>query len=619
MIKRVPLQRLCQYRLWYWHGLFADIRERDLGMKLRYRLFFVYIFGGTLPIIVIGLYLVHGISSILIGQAKSGEVVAIERTKRQIEEVTETVSTVTKYFYFDPHLERIASKQYTDYVELVQEYKEFTSFLDYTRYYNNTIAWINIHMENHTIVENSRFIPVTEEMAEEEWYQSAVEKNGGALWRFRQLPSVRENSLSMIRMLKTKKGENVGVLSVYIRPERFLTFLQDRDCAMFLVLNGDTVVSDCGDGIEFAQICEKLSDKNHDLIQENIFLGRQEYVMTCDVVSLAESQDYLQIVSVRSYQDILSEVYQQIARSICFFALSAVLSVIIILVFSHSFGSRVERFRAQMEKVAGGSFELVEKLGGNDEISSLYDYLGTMILQIQRLLSEVYREKLHAERLTIQQKDAEFKMLASQINPHFLYNTLETIRMRARKSKQYDIEELVKMLAKIMRSTLKAGNNEVTIWAEAELVEYYLKIQQYRFGDRIQYYIQVAEELKELYILPLLMQPIVENSIIHGLESKEGAGKIDLTIFNRDDRVVISIVDNGMGMSEEKLEQLKKRLNSYNEKGKHIGVSNVHQRVKLKYGNHCGVEIDSVEGSFTRVEILLPSMEELKGGELCTK
>lgn len=586
--------------------------NRLSGMKLRYRLFFVYIIGSALPIVMIGLYLIHGMSSILIEQAKDAETVELEMIKKQVEEMTGTVSTVTKYFYFDARLEEIAAKQYDDYREMVQDYKEFTSFLDYGRYYNNTLAWISIYVKNDSIVGNSRFIKVTEELEREEWYRDVNEKNGGGLWRFCQIPATDSRTLALLRMLKTRKGEDVGVLAVYIRPQRFETLLQNRNSEAFMILNGKTVVADLGKQVQAEQIMAFLPSADSGGTQENIMLGKQEYVMTCETIPLVESQDYLQVVSVRAYRDILHDVNRQTMKSVLFFALSAVVSVIIIMYFSQSFSGRVERFLKQMQKAAGGSFELEEKLEGNDEISELYDYLGTMIYQIQRLLAEVYREKLHAERLRVQQKDAEFKMLASQINPHFLYNTLETIRMKARKSKQYDIEEIVKLLAKIMRSTLQAGASEVTIREEAELVEHYLKIQQYRFGERIRYQIVMEEGTEQLYILPLIMQPIVENSIIHGLESKEGAGTIRIHICSRPENVVITISDDGLGMSGEKLDEMRRKLNSYSEKGKHIGVSNVHQRVKLKYGDGYGVKIDSVEGSFTKVEIWLPEAEKLK-------
>ena len=584
------------------------------GMRMRYRMFFIYIIGGALPSIIIALYLIHGMSNILVDHAKSAEVIELEMIRGQVEDMAGVVSTVTKYFYFDPKMEEIATKQYADYQEVVRDYKEFTSFLDYGKYYNNIVAWINVYIRNDSIVGNSRFVEVTEGIEQEEWYRMATEKNGGALWCFRPIPSTDYEALTLVRMLKTRKGEDVGVLAVYIRPERFITLLQDRNCDTYVILNGKTVIARKGEGdaVQVEQIREFLPEWSSDCTQDSIVLGRQEYVMTCETIPLTESDDYLQVVSLRAYKDILRDVNSQTIQSILLFALSVVLSITVISVFANVFSRRVERFREQMQKAAGGSFELEKELGGRDEISDLYDYLGTMIRQIQRLLAEVYQEKLHAERLTIQQKDAEFKMLASQINPHFLYNTLETIRMRARRGRQYDIEEIVSLLAKIMRSTLQAGPREVTIKAETELVEHYLKIQQYRFEERIQYHIYVEKGLEQLSILPLIIQPIVENSIIHGLECKIGVGTIDIYVGCRERNTVITITDDGVGMSEEKLNELRNRLNSYSENGRHIGVRNVHQRVKLKYGDACGVKIDSTEGCGTRVEILLPEAERLE-------
>ncbi len=585
--------------------------NRLSGIKLRYRMLFVYIVGGALPILVIALYLIQGTSKILIRQNEHAKVTELAAAGQQVREMTDTVSTVTKYFYFDPMLEEISQKRYRNYQDMVSDYRNFTSFLDYGRYYNNTIAWMNIYLDNQTIVGNSRFIRVTQEIRQEEWYRMAGERNGGALWRRLPVPAAGYSALSMLRMLKTKKGEDVGVLAVYIRPEWFQTLLRGRDCDTFVWLNGEILEADLGKNIEPEEIAGFLPKKDSGQSQQNIFLGKEEYLMTCETISLPESQDYLQIVSFLAYRDILRDVTGQLAKSIVFFLGSAALSVTIILLFSRSFGDRVERFRAQMQKAAEGSFELEEKLGGSDEISELYDYLGTMIYQIQRLLAQVYQEKLHAERLTIQQKDAEFKMLASQINPHFLYNTLETIRMRARRSRQTDIEELVKMLAKIMRSTLQAGGSEVTVAAETELVEYYLKIQQYRFGDRIRYRIYVEGRLKACLILPLLMQPIVENAIIHGLEGKEGVGVIDIKVYTAGENVVISIADDGLGIAPQQLEKMRESLNSYQENGRHIGVRNVHQRVRLKYGEAYGVTIDSVKDAYTKVEIFLPPAENL--------
>ena len=178
--------------------------------------------------------------------------------------------------------------------------------------------------------------------------------------------------------------------------------------------------------------------------------------------------------------------------------------------------------------------------------------------------------------------------------------------MKARKSGQKDIEEIVKMLAKIMRSYIQISETDTTLRKEIELVECYLKIQQHRFGERIRYHIHVEPCLLEYKILPLVIQPIVENSIIHGLESKEEEGNIRISAREKDGFVVITVEDDGLGIPAEKLEGIRQRLNRYDEKGRHIGVANVHQRVRLKYVEQCGVRIDSRENSFTRVEIVLP-------------
>lgn len=579
--------------------------ERMAGMKLHYKMFLVYILGGALPIILIALYLVHGISRILIEQVEHGEVTELEMIRSQAEELFSTVSTVTKYFYFDPKLEEISRKQYVDYQELVDDYKAYTGFQDYTRYHNRIIGGVNIYMENDTLTENSHFSKLTQERRQEEWYGAVKARNGGAVWRYRPVPSVNQEALAMMRMLRTEKGEEVGILAVYIRPERFETLLRERSCDTLVVLGGETLITDMADTVGLEDVRELLPPGGSGQVQKSIYLGAERYLMTCETIDLVESDDYLQIVSFRAYSDILRRVNGQNARSILIFAVSVVLSVSIILIFSRSFGNRVERFRVQMHRAAEGNFEL-EEIGGSDEIASLYDYLGTMIGEIQRLLAQIYQERLHADRLTIQQKDAEFKMLASQINPHFLYNTLETVRMKARKSGQRDIEEIAKMLAKIMRSYIQISETDTTLKKEIELVECYLKIQQYRFGERIRYHIYVESGLMEYKILPLVLQPIVENSIIHGLESKEGEGNISISARTEDENVVISIEDDGLGIPADKLENMRQRLNRYDEKGKHIGVANVHQRVRLKYGEKYGVRIDSQEERFTKVEIFLP-------------
>ena len=197
-------------------------------------------------------------------------------------------------------------------------------------------------------------------------------------------------------------------------------------------------------------------------------------------------------------------------------------------------------------------------------------------------------------------------MLASQINPHFLYNTLEIIRMKARINHQPEIEELVKMLAKILRSNVSAGDMDVPLQQELTLVESYLKIQQYRFDERLEYRINVEEALRKIPVLPLILQPLVENSIIHGMEDKEGVVHIDISACWDGEDVLVIVEDDGLGIEPEMLKALREGLNSRELNKTHIGICNVHQRLRLKYGAEYGLTIESEAGSYTRVAVRLP-------------
>ena len=182
--------------------------------------------------------------------------------------------------------------------------------------------------------------------------------------------------------------------------------------------------------------------------------------------------------------------------------------------------------------------------------------------------------------------------------------------MKARVNGQYDIERLVKMLAKILRKNIQAGSQDVTLQMETDLIECYLEIQKYRFGERIQYQIYIEKDLEEYHVFPLLMQPIVENSIIHGLEIKEGLGPIDSTVIRQDKNVCITSRAAGVGMDQETLKKLRESMNRETQTNKHIGVGNVHRRIRLRYGDEYGIQIDSTPGGGTTVIILLPGEEK---------
>ena len=581
---------------------------RLLEVKLGYRMFFIYFIGGFLPLVLICLYLINGTNEQLIQQAEKEEIQELGSVKNQMLEMQNTIINVSKYFFFDPRLEEMAEKEYTDYQEMVDDYSSYNGFEDSRKYYNNMISGESIYLENETIKGNAKFVRVDDAVRQLEWYQRVSQEKSGIVWDYlyHQVDGY-DYALSLIRMIKTRERKNVGALVVYLRPEFLEGYIRGRDGDTYLILNGDCVITSMGDGVGFSEIQKFLPRKEKEEWQEQVMVEDEPYIMTCETLRMSDSEDYLQVVSVRAYREILKKANQQSRKSMLLSGVAAAVALLVILIYSYSYSLRVEHFREQMQKAAEGNFQLEKKIGGNDEISQLYDYLNSMIHDIQKLLAEVYRERLHAEQLKTSQRDAELKMLTSQINPHFLYNTLETIRMKARVNRQYEIEELVKMLGKILRSSIRAGEKEVSVKSEVELVEYYLRIQQYRFGERIAYEISVEKELEDRMILPLILQPVVENAIIHGLEGRDQNGRIWICVERQTEkRMVISVSDNGKGMEKEKLAEIRRELKSRHFKGEHIGICNVNQRIKLKYGEEYGVSVYSKPGEETRVEISLP-------------
>lgn len=581
--------------------------DRILGMKLLYRMLLLYVTGGLLPMALIGIYLISGTRQVLIRQAKNAEQTELAMVGDQIWNNLDTIDHVSKFFYFDEKLEHIASHAYQDYQAVVDDFRSYTAFDDFGDYYSRQIEWISVYLDNETLPGNAHFVQVDEELAAQEWYQEAVGRGGACAWQYMPFVLDDHHCLALTRLLKTRKGENVGVLAILLREEGLLELIQNRSADTRIVLNGSRQLTANQNGVSYDTLRGLLPVQEGDSVyQDRVKLDGEEYVLTSIQRLLPASGDTVQIISLKAYGDILAQTNRQSGRSILIFAGSVLLSGVLIVLFSKSFSDRVGRFHRQMQKAAEGRFDLAPSLGGRDEISELYGYLSTMIWKIQKLLAEIYQERLRAEKLKSRQKEAEFKMLASQINPHFLYNTLETIRMKARVNGQPEIEELTKMLAKLLRRNIQAGSQDVSLQTEVELVEYYLKIQQYRFGDRIQYQIIMEEGIESCKILPLVIQPIVENSIIHGLETKVGTGTIRIAVRRSRDGICISVEDDGKGMTAEQLTAVRQELDRGSLDQTHIGISNVHQRLKLKYGEQYGLTITSEERKGTFVELRIP-------------
>ena len=254
-------------------------------------------------------------------------------------------------------------------------------------------------------------------------------------------------------------------------------------------------------------------------------------------------------------------------------------------------------------KIATGDFAVRINDTNVIELEPLKESLNMMAIKIEDLIEEISREHDNLKKL-------EMNLLQAQITPHFLYNTYDTIIWLAEQNKTKEVVEVVGALATFYRISLSSGDNWITIEDEVKHVESYLLIQQYRYGDILDYSVEIGEHLENKLILKLLLQPIVENSIYHGIKYLRGKGKIEIHGKEENGTIIFAIKDTGAGMDIETLEKLRMKMYDETEKEQSsdkagFGLKNVRKRIKLHYGGSSDIFIESEKGKGTKVIIKL--------------
>ncbi len=558
-------------------------------------MFLIYLTCGLIPMLLVTSFLFHEMQNELISQVKQSEHVELNMISNEINECITTIEMVS---------EAISSTIDTNDQEIDEAY--FTLFGDNMNLYRNEIAKISIYMNNPTIRENSYFHYSNEDIVKYGWYQNAKKANGKSVWNYHYDDLYQSNFLCLNREIKKEDGSVVGILDISLNPDKLNTNIKDRQWDTKILFNHKTIASNHGSYNDW-NLNDILKDKTSTYISKDVYHDYNKILVSVIRKNVINTDDELIIISYIPYEEMLKTVNSKRMKSLLVIFIVFLVTLLFICAFASLYSHQMKRFRYEMHEAANGNFNLPESIGGGDEISLLYQDLNSMVQQIKELLDFSYAEDIHKEKLLQRQKEVEFKMLASQINPHFLYNTLETIRMRAVISGQNEIEEIIKMLVQLLRRNVHASSEILTISEELELVECYMRIQQYRFMNRIHYKITCNEKLKQYKILPLLLQPIVENAVIHGLEMKLGGGVIAINVQLKDSCCIIHVYDNGLGMNKKDLEDVRAQISDFDCLDRtQVGLANVNQRIKLFYGNEYGIELDSIENKFTTVTIKLP-------------
>lgn len=284
-----------------------------------------------------------------------------------------------------------------------------------------------------------------------------------------------------------------------------------------------------------------------------------------------------------------SEVLENMKVLIILALVVITLCIIVVLITSKKMSKPIIEMTYLMKEVEKGNLDVSIENYSNDEIGELSRGFNDMTKELRRLIDEGYRKELLVQQ-------AEFKALKSQVNPHFLYNSLGLVNWMARLGEVEDVIKATDALAKFFRYSVNNTEDIVPVKKEFEQIKSYLTIQNYRYKDKFTIKINVDENILDWNILKLMLQPLVENAIIHGLEKKIGQGILIINAFEMEEKLCFEIKDNGVGIQEN------------SKKGEGIGISNVNKRIKLFYGEEFGVDYKR-EDEFTIFSIVVPKKE----------
>ena len=284
------------------------------------------------------------------------------------------------------------------------------------------------------------------------------------------------------------------------------------------------------------------------------------------------------------------------------------LAIVSSMFISQSISKPIIKLSNSMTSVGQGNLEAKVEITGSDEVGRLAANFNKMLSQISNLMNQVYLE---------QRKKREFELLAlqAQINPHFLYNTLESVCALAQLGETENVFRMVKALARFYRIALSKGKNIISIKEEVENARHYLVIQKIRYRDKFEYSIDIDEQIMNKQIVKLSIQPLIENAIYHGLRNKRGKGQINILGYCKENKTVISIIDDGIGLHANEIDEI--MSSSYEGSNRRsFGLRSVDERIKLYFGQQYGINISSEVDKGTRVDIILPGDFNATGGSI---
>ena len=556
------------------------------GIKLRYKLAIFYSLFCFLPVMLLFWLSFLQMRSIIDDKGKMNLQSYLQQSVSSMDRTLDGYNSLSDYIAFDRTLAEVFSMEYgTPYEQYEQLTQKVDPILRTASYFHGGMQQITIYTDNGMVKHDTTVAPVSE-IEETDWYQKTLE-HPGLNW----FANYQEETLFSARKLAFS-GAREGVNILYM----------DVDYQKLFTPYAETLISECGlyitdqDGkLVFEESRFSGKNQNYDLTYSEFLeqrdRGSTDYIILCEQSNTTGWTVWLyQPVGLAGEAMRPIGVMAGVTILICIFA-----AVLAYFITSGMVSSRIERLTHFMQEVQEGSMDMQMESDDRDEIGMLYRGFGSMMKRIRTLINEVYLSK-------ITQKEAELKALQAQINPHFLYNTLSLINWKALAAGEEDISRMTLALSTFYRTALNRGRNVLQVETELSNTRAYLEIQSMLHDGDFDYEIEVQPEILQCESLNLILQPLVENAIHHGIEEKtDGRGKISVRGWKEDNCVWFMVEDNGVGMEQEVADKI------LTMESKGYGVRNVDERIRLCYGEKYAMKVESVVGKGTKMTIHFPA------------
>lgn len=560
-------------------------------LKLRNKIYLIYLAAGLLPMLVVGIYCYHFVNQLLIER----EVKNLQNSLNQAITVVDNQLTIyenmSDYLAFNQAILQTVSYPYEDnYYEMYNQFSTvFDPMVTSLKYLHSDIKQVTIYARNDIERHDTTLAPITD-IEKEPWFQE-ISSNNKILWVINK----NDKKIFCVRKMPELQGES-GVIYVEVDYDKLFepfTQILDENYGVYVQEKDEMVFS--------YNIFDKSYNKM-DFSEENITSLKtsddSEFIFVdCD----SKSQIGFHVGMYRPASQIEATIRPMTMGMVLICVISMIAAGLLLTQLTRMIVKNIEKLTWNMKEVKKGNLEVTVTSDSKDEIGELIQGFAEMVERIKTLIEEVYEGKISL-------KEYEMKALQAQINPHFLYNSLSLINWKAIEADEKDISKITLALSKFYRTALNKGNSVMPLQDEISNVKSYLDIQLMMHDYEFDVEIDIDESMYYYDTPNLILQPLIENAIDHGIDLKtEGRGKITIRGWSEGEIMYLSVEDNGVGMDEEVAQ------NILTQKSKGYGVRNVNERIKLTYGAEYGLTIESKEGEGTKITVKIPVVIR-KGG-----